>query len=163
MEKEEKVAHINGRYLALIAIIGLVGTFATLFYQGKNNSLNPSISQVNIEKKDEKRSLEKSPNKNNANTFVPTAHENIRAKREIETAGVFSFTGTVVDRESNAVAGIEVTWGSQKTVSQEDGTFSLQIPNTLKGQELKIVLSKNGKSYPPIENPSGTVFVFAPN
>jgi len=40
MEKEEKVAHINGRYLALITIISLGGTFATLFYQGKNNSQN---------------------------------------------------------------------------------------------------------------------------
>lgn len=162
-KEEEKVAHINGRYLVVIAIIGLIGTLATLIFQHKEENQNSSIPPTSSEKKDGAPNLAASENKRTGDdkteTFETTTHEKRNSEQKNESVGVFSYTGTVVDKKSNALPGIEVVWGSQKAVTQADGTFSLPVPNEFKGHDLKIVLSKNGKNYPPIENPNGTVFI----
>lgn len=167
MDKEEKVAHVNGRYLVAIAILGLIGTLATLIYQSKKESQNPSTHPISSGKKDETPNIaiseSKKPKYNKTINLIPTTQENQSKEQKVEGVGVFSYIGTVVDKESNALTGIEVAWGSQKAVTHADGTFSLNVPNTFKGQHLKIVLSKNGKSSPIIENPSGTTIVFLPN
>lgn len=170
-------------YSVLVAVIAIVVTLATpeiRIWFGlekepsseatkKNMEQPPSTNAEGDEGNPNQTILENNKSEinkseiNKSRTQTPTNPENKIQSKGSENKSVFTFTGTVVDKESNALAGIEVVWKDQKTNSQADGTFSFQVPNNMKGQDLKVVLSKNGKSYPPIENPSGTVFVFPPN
>lgn len=156
-----------------IQVAGAVLTAVILYFIGINASGEKAKTPeketgiTTTEVKNEKPNLITTENKKSENSKInnqPTVIlENSSPETKTESNGLFSFTGTVVDKESNALAGIEVSWKDKKTVTQADGTFSFQVPNNLKGQDLKVVLSKNGKSCPPIENPNGTVFIFSPN
>lgn len=73
----------------------------------------------------------------------------------------YPFTGTVLgaDRKS-PLEGVTVKYEGLTTTTNAAGYFSLPF-STTKGQQVKLTLAKNGKSY-GYEMPSGVDFVFPP-
>lgn len=87
MNEEKEIAHINGRYLIIGAVIALVGTFATLYFsERKSNETSKPETEVAKPEKEKKNEIsnfetahpdQKQSNGSRTNA-LPESHEKLK-------------------------------------------------------------------------------------
>ncbi len=137
MDKEEKVAHVNGRYLAVIAIIGLIGTLVSLIYQGKKEETQQQIAQPNINVINEIKIDNNAQNNNGVKSSNPKTEEKITSPEQvnmseptkIDTGSKRQYSSEVKDENGNGVANVEIHCPNcivNKVRTNESGIFQLE-------------------------------------
>jgi len=120
MDKEEKIAHINGRYLIISAVIGLLGVIITVyFYQPKENKIDEIKTELSTSEIKDIPTSKKSKNKDLDKPVIPKSNESsdVDVKKVVITIKD--------DHTKNPIPNIKIAINDYPSslISDEDGNF----------------------------------------